>query len=224
MAYRIGVLGAGWVGIPLCDHLHKCGYQVRLITTKELSSIDWNQFNLLISTWPRQNSKAFETLPSNIPLIALGTINREQPILDFEQFLQNHFPHLTLLRLGGLIGYNRHPGKFLSGKKDLLGKNHATNLIHRDDVMQIILELIQLAEIPVGSFDLVCDEHPSKEAFYSLASSNLNLPLPKFKLDDVSQKKAISNQKIKDLLHYTFLFPSPLDYLQVLRERKNNHT
>ena len=49
----------------------------------------------------------------------------------------------TVIRFGGLIGYDRMPGKFLTGKKDLPNGDAPVNLIHRDDCVQIIYQIIK---------------------------------------------------------------------------------
>ncbi len=245
---RIALLGAGWLGLPLAQQLHHFGLAITIVSRTPEKFLETKlpylsfesfysqqkNFDLIISTLPASAKDAFKTLNKEIPLLATGStavyasnegiITEESALIslpqtEFESYLLQQFPKLTLLRLGGLIGYNRHPGKFLSGKKNLSGKNHPTNLIHRDDIIQIVMELLKLEKIPAGVFNIVCDQHPLKEAFYTQACLDLNLEKPHFKTDDNSSNKLISNEKIKSLLHYNFLYPSPLDYLKVLKLR-----
>ncbi|HVY54259.1 MAG TPA: SDR family NAD(P)-dependent oxidoreductase, partial [Thermodesulfobacteriota bacterium] len=48
----------------------------------------------------------------------------------------------TIVRFGGLIGYDRMPGKFLAGRKDIQGGGSPVNLIHRDDCVEILYRVI----------------------------------------------------------------------------------
>jgi hypothetical protein len=225
MSIKIAILGAGWLGLPLSQHLTHVGVKNDLVTTKDLHQVkSWEHYDLLISTWPKENIQAFSHLPKNKPLIAMSSTSQTEPMLKFENDLQAHFPTLTILRLGGLIGYNRHPGKFLSGKNGLKGKNHFINLIHRDDIIQIISEMILQNKIPKKILHLVCDNPCRKKEFYTFASQERGIAIPDFDETDNSEKPAIDGTDIKKILNYEFIYSSPFDYLKALRERKNNRT
>ena len=225
MSIKIAILGAGWLGLPLSQHLSQIGLKNDLITTKDLPQIkSWEQYDLLISTWPKENIQAFTHLPKDKQLMAMSSTSQTDAMLKFEDELQSLFPNLTILRLGGLIGYNRHPGKFLSGKNGLKGKNHFINLIHRDDIIQIITEMILQNTIPKKILHLVCDKPCRKKEFYTFASQERGLTVPNFDEMDNSEKPAIDGTKIKKILNYEFIYSSPFDYLKALRERKNNRT
>ena len=109
---------------------------------------------------------------------------------------------VTVLRLAGLIGPKRHPGRFLKANKQLANSDVAVNLIHLDDVIGLLQNLLA-DDTPVGIFNGVNDLHVSKKAFYQQAAQALSLPVPSFsKANENSLSKIVSGEKAKSLLSY----------------------
>src|SRR5690606_8412738 len=50
---------------------------------------------------------------------------------------------LSIIRFGGLMGYDRFPCKYYSGKISAGRSNSPVNYIHRDDAVQIIEQIIE---------------------------------------------------------------------------------
>jgi nucleoside-diphosphate-sugar epimerase len=117
-------------------------------------------------------------------------------------FLENSSINTTILRLGGLIGSDRHPGKFLAGKSDVAGRNHPVNLIHQVDCVKIIGYIVQ-KQIWNQVFNACCDVHTTREQFYSSAAKNLKLVPPVFK-NDPSVSKTVNSEKLKSVLGFQF--------------------
>ena len=114
----------------------------------------------------------------------------------------------TVLRFAGLIGYDRMPGRFLSGKRDVKNGNAPVNLIHRDDCIQIIFEIIQQGvwgQILNGC----CDKHPLRKEYYTLQAKIIGVDLPTFDDSDITNYKIISNKKLKKILSYRFKYSDP---------------
>ena len=100
---------------------------------------------------------------------------------------------LTILRLAGLFGPNRHPVKFLAGKINLPHGNAPLNLIHLNDVIRLIEQIITVnywGEILNGCYP----NHPSKKEYYEKAAVFYKLQVPKF-LDGGELFKKISSHK-----------------------------
>ncbi len=117
----------------------------------------------------------------------------------------------TILRLSGLIGYQRHPGHFFSKGKVVSSPDAPVNLIHRDDCIAIIEAIIEQqawGEI----FNACADSHPTKRQFYSYARALLNQEPPIFSTDGENNYKIVSNDKIKQQLNYQFIYP---DLMQI---------
>jgi len=118
----------------------------------------------------------------------------------------------TIIRFGGLYGYDRHPVKYMQGKKALKSGNAPVNLIHQDDCINIINTVIR-QDARNEVFNAVSDGHPPRKTFYTAAAKHLGLEPPVFIEDNNSNEhKIISNQKLKEKLGYQFLYPNPMDH------------
>lgn len=118
----------------------------------------------------------------------------------------------TVLRLAGLCGYDRKIGGFLAGRTDLKGGNAPVNLIHRDDCVEIMFQVIQ-KKIRGETFNLCCNGHPSKKELYTHAAQMLKLTPPVFDEHPDIRNKVVNNEKIKKVLNYSFQYPHPFDFL-----------
>ncbi len=121
----------------------------------------------------------------------------------------------TVLRFGGLIGANRNPARFLL-KAKAVAAGSPVNLIHRDDCVQIITDIIE-KEIWGEVFNACSPGHPSKKEFYTKAAEVSQLPLPKFSTQP-ENFKIVNSDKLIKRLDYSFRYPNPLDYLKELQE------
>ncbi|KUJ61148.1 NAD(P)-dependent oxidoreductase [Flavobacteriaceae bacterium CRH] len=109
----------------------------------------------------------------------------------------------TILRFGGLIGEDRHPVKFLAGKENLENPDAPVNLIHQDDCIQIIHEIINQSKWN-EVFNAVAPFHPTREEYYTLKAKEQNLVLPKFSTEKSNVKKIVSSEKVENSLSYQF--------------------
>jgi nucleoside-diphosphate-sugar epimerase len=121
---------------------------------------------------------------------------------------------VTIVRFGGLIGYDRNPARFLSGKKELKDGSVPVNLIHRDDCIAIIIEILKQQKWG-RVYNACCDEHPTRKVFYTLASRLISLPEPQFSDQESNYGfKIIDSSVMKNDLQYSFKYKSPLDCLR----------
>jgi len=148
-----------------------------------------------------------------------GTVNEETPsapstasgkALDIiERFLGlQQSLDITVLRLGGLIGGERKPGRFLAGKKEVANGEAPVNLVHRDDCIGVIEAVIK-QNAWGHTFNVVADEHPTRAAFYTTQAEKEGLEPPTFVANDNLSYKIVSNEKVKAVLNYTFQWPDP---------------
>ena len=121
----------------------------------------------------------------------------------------------TILRPGGLIGADRNPARFLSAKTEVSGST-PVNLIHREDCINIIIEIIE-KEIWGEVFNVCSPGHPTKKEFYTKAAKVANLPAPFF-VEGNEDFKVVNSDKLINTLEYKFEYPSPMDYLKELEE------
>jgi len=121
-----------------------------------------------------------------------------------EQLLQSNLNFkTTVLRFGGLIGEDRHPIKFLAGRKNIENPNAPINLIHQEDCIGIILEILELDSWN-ETFNAVTPFHPSRKEYYTQKAIELNLDLPEFYTENSTFGKTISSDKIETVLGHTF--------------------
>jgi hypothetical protein len=95
-----------------------------------------------------------------------SALNENHAVTQAEILLQNNFKErLTILRLAGLIGENRHPVKYFLNKIDIPNGLAPVNLIQLKDVIQAFLSAIQ--EKKVNQIYNVCSpQHPSRMDYY----------------------------------------------------------
>ncbi|UPK66727.1 SDR family oxidoreductase [Chitinophaga filiformis] len=134
-------------------------------------------------------------------------------LLAVEKMLRTN-PHLitTIVRFAGLVGYDRLPGRFLAGKKNVENGDAPINVIHQDDCIALITGIIQQqawGEI----FNACADMHPTRREFYTLAAAKAGLELPTFAAATDPHFKIINSEKIKQRLNYSFKYPDPLGLL-----------
>lgn len=137
--------------------------------------------------------------------------SRGQNMLDAEKAVRNMHKDATILRLGGLYGYGRHPVFHLSGKDGLSDPQKPVHLIHQKDCLNIIPRVIE-ENLRGETFNLVSDGHPPRKTFYQHAAKYNNLPLPQFLDGPEEDYRILSNRKIKERLNYTFRYPNPMDH------------
>ncbi len=115
----------------------------------------------------------------------------------------------TVIRFGGLVGYDRVPGRFLAAKKDVANGNAPVNIIHRDDCIELIYQILKQS-IWGETFNACADEHPLRKEYYTTAAIKAGLEPPVFINDDELAYKIVNADKIKTALNYHFKFPDPL--------------
>jgi nucleoside-diphosphate-sugar epimerase len=147
-------------------------------------------------------------------------ITEEEPIAEIEansalrraeEILSGLHRKLTILRCGGLMGYDRVPGKYFIGKKELSTGSVPVNFVHRDDVIQIIFEVIR-QEKWNEIFNVVAPEHPVRKDIYLRNASEFGWETPTFKEGEMPPYKVVNSDKLIKDLHYTFHYPDPLQF------------
>lgn len=110
----------------------------------------------------------------------------------------------TIIRLAGLIGPKRNPGRFLADKKDIPNGMSPVNLIHLDDCIGIITAVIE-QNFWNDVINGVCPHHPEKIIFYKKATEMMQLNVPSFKVEK-NKYKIISSGKVAKSLKYNFIY------------------
>lgn len=152
---------------------------------------------------------------SDFPIDEKGSISsspRAQALFATERLLwENTGRKVTIVRLSGLYGPERPPGRFLAGKQGLQNGNSPVNLIHLDDAIGIVMAIIK-GNMGNEVFNASSDFHGSRKAFYTEAARRMGLPEPHFVSESgPGPYKKISNEKVKKMLGYYFLYDNPFE-------------
>lgn len=105
-----------------------------------------------------------------------GPVKMDHPVFLAEEKLRNSGELVTILRLAGLYGDNRHPIKHLAGKTIENG-NMAVNLVHQQDVIEAI-ELIIEKNAFCKTYNLCSYKHPKKGDYYINAAEKFGVTAP----------------------------------------------
>ncbi|MEM9680582.1 MAG: NAD(P)H-binding protein [Bacteroidota bacterium] len=136
-----------------------------------------------------------------------GSSKSATQLIAVEKLLQSN-PNFktTIIRFAGLIDENRHPAKLLSGKTNLKNGDAPVNLIHKQDCISAIAQVI-LSETWGATFNLAYPVHPTKKDYYKRYSKQHDIPLPHY--DDIQESKGkiIGNTTMVQLLGYEFRAP-----------------
>ncbi|MBK3517846.1 NAD(P)-binding domain-containing protein [Carboxylicivirga marina] len=132
-------------------------------------------------------------------------------LLDIERAFQKAAFECAIIRFAGLVGGERYPGRFFTPERVVDGGSQVINLIHLDDCIQIVEQLLKQDAFN-NVFNGVADTHPQKKEFYTLAAQLNNKPAPKFSQANVPYK-IISNEKVKRHLNIIFKHPDLIEML-----------
>ncbi|MGO4744507.1 SDR family oxidoreductase [Serratia quinivorans] len=148
-----------------------------------------------------------------------GTVREDSPLqpvspsgrvlMELERWL-HELPNTSvdILRLAGLVGVDRHPGRFLAGKVDVKGGSQGVNLVHQDDVIAAIQLLLKL---PKGGhvYNLCAPAHPTKREFYPALAGQLHLAPPQFAAEAEQGGRLVDGSRICNELGFEYQYPDP---------------
>ncbi len=121
-----------------------------------------------------------------------------------ELFMNSEGLQTTIVRFGGLIGGSRQPARYLAGRKELADGKAPVNLIHRDDCIKILVEILK-NEAFGKVFNAVNPTHPIKAEYYFEKAKELGLEPPTFAEADPDEVfKQVDSENLKTVLNYSF--------------------
>ena len=132
-------------------------------------------------------------------------------IAEIEKSLLSLPIQVIVLRLAGLFGPGRSPGRFFSGKVNIPNGHAPVNMIHQEEVISLINALID-SDTAKGIYIGSTPSHPTKEEFYTLAARLDKLPEPVFIPEKLSWK-IVNSERVETELGFSYKFPNLLDRL-----------
>lgn len=125
---------------------------------------------------------------------------------------------VTILRLSGLLGYNRIPGKYVQGQKDMITGDIPVNYIHQDDAAGIIEAIIRQG-VQNETFNITAPLHPTRREVYTDSCAQFGWEAPTFKVPEQQPAfKLISGEKFAAAYQYEFEYADPLEFYYRLEE------
>jgi nucleoside-diphosphate-sugar epimerase len=118
---------------------------------------------------------------------------------------------VIILRLAGLFGPGRSPGRFFSGKTNIPNGLAPVNMIHLEEVISLINSLID-SDFAKGIYIGSTPSHPTKEEFYTLAAHIDKLSEPDFIPEKLSWK-IVNSERVEKELGFSYKFPNLIDRL-----------
>jgi len=122
-----------------------------------------------------------------------------------EETIRNSKKEHAIFRFGGLIGPNRHPIRFLEGRKNVKNPRGPINFVHQGDCIRALVEAVT-NEALRGTFNLVFPHHPERKNYYEAAAKYYDLDPPTFK-DETPRERIISSKKIIQECAFQFEYP-----------------
>ena len=173
----------------------------KLITEIEKSEVRKILFISSTSVYPNTNGIVTEESQTN-----------DSPLSYIEKlFTSNTTFESTIIRFGGLFGYDREPGRFIKPNKTVDNPEGYINLIHQNDCVRIIEQIIA-KNTWNKILNACCDDHPKRRDFYTKEIKKLGRTNINFNEQSDNSYKIVSNQKVKDLLNYEFEYDDLMNY------------
>lgn len=156
------------------------------------------------SVYPDLNQIAKESDELDLDKTGNRALFRAEQLL-----LQDKDYDLTVIRFGGLLGVDRIPGRYFSGKSNVDGDS-PVNYIHRDDAVRLLSWVIE-QNLWNQVFNGVAPKNPKRKEVYERNAQDLGFPPPASYADDNNTWKEISADKIL-ATGFTFQMENPLDF------------
>lgn len=135
-------------------------------------------------------------------------------LLAAEQAVKSFSKRVHILRLAGLVGPDRHPGKFLQAERVFENASATVNLVHQTDVVNILDSLIHL-DSKQSIYNVVSNTDSDRQGYYQLAAQALNLPIPQFAIEqEQSPGKKIIGTALRNELAYHYRHDDLLSWLK----------
>ena len=203
------------------------------INDNHINISDFLFSDILIIAIPSKNISAFKNLikkveksevckvlfvsstsvyPNTNGIVTEETVTNNSPLAHIENlFRTNAFFESTIIRFGGLFGYDRKPGNFIKSGKKIDNPEGFINFIHRDDCIGIIEQIIT-GNAWNNVLNACADSHPTRREFYLKEAEKLGNSMVVFNEKSENNYKIVTSQKMKSLLNYEFKHPNLMNY------------
>jgi len=212
---KIAILGCGWVGKALKEKLESQGHEVNCLCRDVNMDTLVGFYNcdaLVIAVPPSDEyldviedvyfsvslNEAIDT--QMILLSSTSFYDEKKIIVEAEELAKIKDENTVILRLAGLMGYDRIAGKYTSGETI---KDGPTNYVHRDDVVGVIERVIE-SKIKNKIFNVVAPIQSTKKVIFRQNSAKFSFDETHFR-GETKAIKPHSSEILCDVLAYEFI-------------------
>lgn len=185
-------------------HLEQLKYMKSLLDHSQVKKVI---FVSSTGVYPELNSELeyAEEFPINLENTGNETLFRAEQRMSSERTYD-----LTVVRFGGLLGDDRIPGKYFSGKENVAGHTRV-NFIHRQDAVRMLAWIIE-KELWNETFNGVAPVHPLRRDVYEKNADELGIAPPtSYQNEHEGKDRLISSEKLLKT-GFQFEFPDPLEF------------
>ena len=205
---KVAILGCGWVGVTLAEAINANKYET-ICLSRNIEENDYTCDTLVIAIPPRENyldvlTYTLAKINPNTQVILLSSISfydGKPLVIEAEALVQSMHAESVILRLGGLMGYDRVAGKYTAGK--VLTSDSRTNYVHRDDVVNILINIIK-NNIRDEVFDVVAPIQSTKKEIFAQNAKIFGFKETEFLSGD-EVGKVLAPTKLCEMLGYVFV-------------------
>ena len=211
---KIAILGCGWVGNALKDKLESKGDEVNCLS-RDINMdtlVGFYACDTLIIAIPPSDTyldvledvvfsvSLNEALDTQIIFLSSTSFyNSKKIIIEAEELVKIKDENTVILRLGGLMGYDRIAGKYTEGKTI---ENRPTNYVHRDDVVGIIESIIE-KNIRNKIFNVVAPKQSTRKEIFIQNAKQFGFEQTHFD-GNSSRTNSLTPEILCDVLGYSF--------------------
>lgn len=125
-----------------------------------------------------------------------GAIDQDNEIFRAEQAFEAAVGErqAVVLRPSGLMGPDRHPARYLSGRRLRASGREPVNLVDGRDVAAAIVQALARPSLR-GGYNICAADHPSKALYYAAICRRLGLPAPVYEGQEVGPFKLVDRSK-----------------------------
>ncbi len=185
-------------------HLEQLKYLKSLLGNSPVKKV---LFVSSTGVYPNENreEKYTEAFPITLANTGHDTIFRAEEFLAKDRNYD-----LTIVRFGGLLGDDRIPLRYFTGKENVAGHTRV-NFTHRGDAAKMLAWIVE-KELWNETYNGVAPQHPLRREIYDKISKDTGIAPPaSYQNEPGGNDRLISSGKIQ-ATGFGFGFPDPLDF------------
>lgn len=211
---KIAILGCGWVGNALKEKLESQGHEANCLS-RDIGMdtlVGFYAADTLIIAIP-PSDEYLDVIEDALFSVSLNEVINTQVIflssisfydgnkiiVEAEELVKIKDETCVILRLGGLMGYDRIAGKYTAGETV---EDGSTNYVHRDDVVGIVERIIE-QKVKSKIFNVVAPIQSTKKEIYTQNSKQFGFDETLFS-GTSNKKDLLSPEILCDVLGYSF--------------------